>query len=248
MKKFLLSAVCACICITLVVPAYAATIQYAGTLAFINNPAGIPGISVGDLYSGQFTYGNSASDVTSPPVFDPQEAFYSFVGSPYSASISDGVSTVTNNQLRMDIENDITMDAGFASFLTALYGGSFSAGSLFDNWNINAWPDNAIIDPPGVVGDGDPDFYVGGGTFFSIDVTSVDSSLYSGTDFQALPPVLGSSNFGRFRIVQRNAAGNLLFDATGSLQSLTAVPLPSAVWLFGLGLLGLIGAVRKKAA
>jgi hypothetical protein len=200
------------------------------------------------LYSGQFTYGNSASDVTSPPVFDPQEAFYPFAGSPYNASISDGVTIVTNNQLRMDIENDVTMDADFASFLTALHGGTFTEGSLFDSWNINAWPDDAAIDPPGVVGDGDPDFYTGGGTFFSIDVTSVDSSLYSGTDFQALPPTLGGNNFGRFRVVLRDTDGTLLFDATGSLVSLTAVPLPSAVWLFGSGLLGLIGVAKKKYA
>lgn len=248
MKKFFLSTACVCLCLTLMAPAYAATIQYAGTLAFINNPAGIPGISVGSLFSGQFTYGNSASDVTSPPVFDLQEAFYSFVGSPYSATVSNGASTLTNNQLRMDIENDVVMDAGFASLLTALHGGTFTAGSPFDNWNINAWPDNAIIDPPGVVGDGDPDFYTGGGTFFSIDVTSVDSSLYSGTNFQAFPPILGGSNYGRFRVVQRDAAGVLLFDATGSLISLTAVPVPSAVWLFVSGLLGLVGVARRKKA
>jgi len=241
MMRFLLFAACACLYVT---PVYATTIQYVGQLAFINNPLGIPDISVGDMYGGQFTYGNSASDVTSPPEFDLNEAFYSFVGSPYSATVSNGVATVTNNKLRMDIENDVMMDAGFASFLTALHGDTFTEGSLFDSWNINAWPDAALIDPPG--GDGDPDFYTGGGTFFSIDVTSVDSYLYPGTDFQALPPALGGNNFGRFRLVQRDEAGNPLFDATGSLISLTAVPLPPAVWLFGSGLMGLVGAAKKK--
>ena len=234
--------------ISLMAPAYAVTIQYSGTLAFVNDPTGLSGISVGDSFTGQFTYGDSVSDVTSPPVLDPQEAFYSFVGSPYNASISDGTSTETNTQLRMDIENDVTMDAGFASFLTALHGGTFTEGSLFDSWNINAWPDVAIIDPPGVVGDGDPDFYTGGGTFFSIDVLSEDSNLYSGVDFQALPPALGGSSFGRFRIVMRDTAGTLVFDATGSLDSLTVVPLPSEVLLFGSVMLGLIGISRIKKA
>lgn len=232
----------------LVVPAYAVTVQYSGTVAFVSDPAGLSGVSVGDSFSGQFTYGDSVNDVTSPPILDPEEAFYPFVGSPYNASISDGLSTETNTQLRMDIENDIMMDAGFASFLTALHGDTFTEGSLFDNWNINAWPDIAIIDPPGVVGDGDPDFYTGGGTFFSIDVLSVDSSLYSGVDFQALPPALGGSSFGRFRIVQRDTDGTLVFDATGSLDSLIVVPMPSEVLLFGAGLLGLVGIYRIRKA
>jgi len=246
MKKYILSAICTCLYVTSIAPVYAATIQYSGTLAFVYDPFNLTGYSVGNSFSGQYTYGDSASDVTSPPIIDPNEAFYSFVGSPYNASISDGVETETNTQLRMDIENDATMDANFASFLTALHGDTFTGGSLFDSWNINAWPDNALIDPPDVVGDGDPDFYTGGGWFFSIDVLSVDSSLYSGVDYQRFPPSLGGSNYGRFRIVLRDIDGTLAFDATGYLDSLTAVPLPSAVWLFGSGLLGLIGISRRK--
>ena len=239
---------CTCLYVTSIAPVYAATIHYSGTLAFVYDPFSVTSISVGDLFSGHFTYGDSVSDVTSPPILDPNEALYSFVGSPYNASVSDGVNTETNTQLRMDIENNVTMDAGFASILTGLHGGTFTEGSLFDNWNINAWSDTAIIDPPNVVGDDDPDFYTGGGWFFSIDVLSVDSSLYSGVDYQKFPPPLGGSNYGRFRIVLRDTDGTLAFDASGSLDSLTAVPLPSAVWLFGSGLLGLVGIARQKKA
>jgi len=53
MMRFLLFAACACLYVT---PVYATTIQYVGQLAFINNPLGIPDISVGDMYGGQFTY------------------------------------------------------------------------------------------------------------------------------------------------------------------------------------------------
>jgi len=37
-------------------------------------------------------------------------------------------------------------------------------------------------------------------------------------------------------------------DSTGSMQlnSITTVPLPAAVWLFGTGLLGLIGFSKRK--
>lgn len=148
----------------------------------------------------------------------------------------------------MDIENDILLDAGGASFLSALHGEPFIEGSLFDNWNINAWPADAMVDPDGVVGDGDSDFYTGGGSFFSIDVVSTDSDLYSGVGFQAFPPELGGSNFGRFRVVQRDTDGALLFDATGALDSLTVVPLPAAAWLFMSALLGLAVAMKRREA
>jgi len=35
---------------------------------------------------------------------------------------------------------------------------------------------------------------------------------------------------------------------SGTVQSLAAVPIPAAVWLFGSGLLGLIGMARRKKA
>jgi hypothetical protein len=43
----------------------------------------------------------------------------------------------------------------------------------------------------------------------------------------------------------------MTFDDISNLAALgpmTAVPVPAAVWLFGSGLVGLIGVARKKAA
>jgi len=247
-QTFIKSFVPALLLTFLAAPTFAVTVGYSGTLTFISDPGGsvYSGASAGDTFSGHFTYGDSASDVTSLPEIEPEEASYPFSGLPFNASISNGTLSVSNTQLRLDIENDVLLDAGGASFLSALHGDTFTAGSLFDDWNINAWSADAMVDPDGVVGDGDDDFYTGGGIFFSIDVVSTDSDLYSGVGFQAFPPELGGNNFGRFRVVQRDTDGTLLFDATGELDSLTTVPLPAAAWLFMSALLGLGVKMKRR--
>jgi len=201
------------------------TVQFSGTLTFISDLGGsvFSGATPSDLFVGQFTYGRSVNDVTSPPEVSPEEGSYWFDGDPFGASIGDGTTSAISSQLRVDIENDLMLDAFDASFLTSLHGVPFTAGSLVDNWNINGWPASALVDPPGVEGDGDGDFYLGGGVFFSIDIVSTDSNVYSGVDFQAFPTPLSASNFGRFRVVERDTDGNLLFDATGTLDSLVAL-------------------------
>ena len=44
------------------------------------------------------------------------------------------------------------------------------------------------------------------------------------------------------------AAGSWSFDGTNLNYGVSAVPVPAAVWLFGSGLLGLVGVARRKAA
>ena len=198
------------------------TVRFSGTLAFVTDFGGsvFSGATASDLFEGQFTYGRSVNDVTMPPWVGPEDADYAFVGDPFVASVSDGVAAAINTQLRVDIENDLMLDAFGASFLTSLHGAPFTAGTLVDTWNVNAWSVDAIVDPPDVEGDGDGDFYVGGGVFFSIDILSTDSSLYPGVDFRAFPAPLGEPVFGRFRVMERDADGNVLFDGTGELDSL----------------------------
>jgi hypothetical protein len=198
------------------------TVRFSGTLTFISDLGGsrFSGATTTDLFEGQFTYGRSVNDVTRPPWVGPEDADYAFVGSPFVASVGDGATAAIDTQLRVDIENDLVLDAFDASFLSALHGLPFSAGAVVDTWNVNAWPADAIVDPDDVEGDGDGDFYLGGGVFFSIDILSADPALYPGVDFQAFPPALGPPVVGRFRVVERDVNGDVLFDATGELDSL----------------------------
>ena len=66
-----------------------------------------------------------------------------------------------------------------------------------------------------------------------------EGSLFANTNMQN-PPSLASLTGNRWRLVFENAAGNLV-RVQGALNSLTAVPLPAAVILFGAGLISLVG-------
>lgn len=66
-----------------------------------------------------------------------------------------------------------------------------------------------------------------------------EGSLFANTNMQN-PPSLGSLTASRWRLVFENAAGNIV-RVQGALTSLTAVPLPAAVLLFGAGLISLVG-------
>lgn len=83
-------------------------------------------------------------------------------------------------------------------------------------------------------------------------VDALDFSLYD--DYCGIPGAICDGN-GNFIGADANAPGSA-FNANGELinlegtviQDLSAVPVPAAVWLFGSGLLGLIGVARRKKA
>ncbi|MCC6142130.1 MAG: hypothetical protein IT389_16125 [Nitrospira sp.] len=66
-----------------------------------------------------------------------------------------------------------------------------------------------------------------------------EGSLFSNTNMQN-PPSLGTLTGTRWRLIFENASGNLV-RVQGTLNSLTAVPLPAAMLLFGAGLISLVG-------
>ena len=62
------------------------------------------------------------------------------------------------------------------------------------------------------------------------------------------------ANLGEFRGFSRNTADIFRLEMSGAVViddmviSYSSVPIPPAVWLFGTGLLGLIGVARRKKA
>jgi len=66
-----------------------------------------------------------------------------------------------------------------------------------------------------------------------------EGSLFANTDMQN-PPSLSSLTGNRWRLIFENSNGSLV-RVQGALNSLTAVPLPAAVVLFGAGLISLVG-------
>lgn len=97
---------------------------------------------------------------------------------------------------------------------------------------------------------------VDGGNYYARDfflnLLKPSSSVFAN---DALPATLpGSSPFspynnlmnpdGQFRLVFANSQGD--HTLIGNLTSLAAVPLPAAAWLFGSGVIGLIGLARRR--
>jgi hypothetical protein len=74
---------------------------------------------------------------------------------------------------------------------------------------------------------------------FDLNLDQEGGSAFSNVDLQS-PPSFGSLTGSRWRLVFENAEGNIV-RVQGGLNSLTAVPLPAAVILFGAGLISLVG-------
>lgn len=74
---------------------------------------------------------------------------------------------------------------------------------------------------------------------FDLNLDQEGGAAFNNVDLQS-PPSFGSLTSTRWRLIFENAEGNLV-RVQGGLSSLTAVPLPAAVLLFGAGLISLIG-------
>jgi hypothetical protein len=74
---------------------------------------------------------------------------------------------------------------------------------------------------------------------FRIELIDPTATAFGNDLLPSTPPSLSSFAASRFRIVFEDGSGNA--RVRGTLTSLTAVPLPTAVILFGAGLLALVG-------
>lgn len=74
---------------------------------------------------------------------------------------------------------------------------------------------------------------------FDLQLDRESGGLFTTTDLQN-PPSLSSLTATRWRLMFENSDGNVV-TIRGALNSLTAVPLPAAVILFGAGLISLVG-------
>lgn len=74
---------------------------------------------------------------------------------------------------------------------------------------------------------------------FDLHLDREGGGLFSNTNLQN-PPSLSSLTATRWRLIFENADGHVV-TVRGAINSLTAVPLPAAVVLFGAGLISLVG-------
>lgn len=202
----------------------AANICFTGTLGDIYDPSSTSmysGLTIGDSFSGCFTIGDSSTEASSI-VITPPGSDYSFTGSPYGGVINGGSTTTIGTESGVGIEDSGGMGDD-TIFLNSLYGTSIPYSTLYDGW----------------------DTYSSNSTQgFGFTLYSLDTSIISGLDYQILPFSLDQADYAMFYLEDTGTADTYL--ATGFLTSVTVVPIPPAVWLFGSGLIGLISIARRN--
>ncbi|MBA5867059.1 MAG: hypothetical protein GDA67_10255 [Nitrospira sp. CR1.3] len=154
-------------------------------------------------------------------LMSPVSGMFQFDNSPAVGGNYPGV--VSN--MTLNIGGYTSTYAPGANAVTIFKGIDLGGGSIGDRWRLVTAATGSAIN---------------GYSPFRFDLhLDREGSLFANTNMQN-PPGLGSLTGSRWRLIFENAEGNLV-RIQGSLSSLTAVPLPAAVLLFGAGLISLVG-------
>jgi hypothetical protein len=132
----------------------------------------------------------------------------------------------------MIFSNGATLDNGWEGDLNGLKNAGYTAGGTtytLNNQNYGVWG-NGLGAVPGST---------------NLYGTGIDQSGVALNQQVSLYGVTGNSSAGK---LQSYLLGSNLSLSNAGVLSVSSVPLPAAVWLFGSGLLGLIGVGRRKAA
>jgi len=219
-------------------PARALQVDWSGTLVDVGSDTGgglFAGSGVGDAFSGFFVYGASCATGCTTESF-PNETDYHFsLGSLFQAFVSDATRSTTFLGASVFIEDDLVLDAADAALVSGLLGTTVTAGTTADAFTLSAQTPDAAFD--------DATDRLLQGSLIEVVLASFDTSLFSDTSFQSMPPAIGSVDFAFFFIEQADA-GVTLYDAVGALDPV--VPEPGASLLIApLLALGLAARARR---
>jgi len=146
----------------------------------------------------------------------------------------------------------------FSGFTVGESNGDNGLGQLR---NFPGIVDGAITDGTGALGFTDNGDSIG--TFFSfnrqvtafgLDITTNPGSAMTIGGSVTDSIILGNDTASFWGVIDMDGIASITFSASGSPNvgfdavSYSAVPVPAAVWLFGSGLLGLVGMARRKKA
>jgi len=206
------------------------TIKFSGSITDIfidNGSARYSGLSIGDAFTGGFTYGSIEADATLPAALFPSNAYWEFDGGAFGANITNGIIPTDNSFVEIAMTNKDSMDIETASFLNPFTSVDLSAGWLFDEWGASTFSNSSNIG-------------------FGISLISVDASFYSNLSYQSIPPATFNNDIAVFYIQELDVNGNLIFETFGTLNTVSSVPLPAAFWLFVSGLAGIIPLFKRR--
>ena len=190
------------------------------------------GTSVGSSFSGAFTYDPSEANILGLDTSDgdstiePSDTWVEYLLGSGSGTITDGITQLSAANATHSITNNHPNDEPILSeTLSALLGKEVPLGTLHDGWSLHSHVGN-----------------VG----FSVAYTSLLTDMLGDLSFRPTPPWSppGSPPDSNNQIVEFyiNEGDEGVFFAYGTI---TTVPLPAAVWLFGSAL-GLLGWMRRS--
>jgi len=139
----------------------------------------------------------------------------------------------------IDLSTGVATRVGESNLNTFAHGMAFLDDTLYlNNGNANLY----TID----TGTGAATFVGGSGVQYNANGgINPDDGLYYGIDMSD-PSLDSNLNLNLINVSTGTAQGSIVLDR--QLHTLTFVPVPAAVWLFGSGLIGLVGVARRKNA
>lgn len=162
----------------------------------------------------------------------PETIFSGFIDdASASGAISDGTTLTSFSCLiaagGLTVSDNFELEAEEAALLNALTGFSlYSAGDILDGINI----------------EGDAATTSGGRIEIGLSYL-FDADTFNSEDLGNYPFDPDDVQLALFFIYEEDADGEAVYSAAGQLN---AVPLPSAVWLLGVGIMSLLGVARRK--
>jgi len=218
------------------------TVNYSGT---IGSHSGLSSdlhtlLPIGQTFTGSYTY-DSSYPSSSPS--GSNDKSYNGAISNFTVNIGSLYATLDNGAFRYinDRENPPAPHETEPTFYdTYIVQGRTDHSSLPTNVDTNIVLSNYVSE---TLNSG---YHL---RWLRLDVTDHNAGMLDDATLSGTPPDIAGLNM-RFEFGYQLDCCTGRTDVSGSIDSLavSTVPIPSAVWLFGAGLLGLIGVARRKKA
>lgn len=248
-KSFLAGAVCACLGFlgTVNVAAAPVTIDITATIDNVTGSYSTSGLAPGQSMTGTFIYDTDETNadfgaITTPSIVPGHEfsSFYEFSAPPYGMSLSvPAISGSFSNTtpLGVVVNDNLALTSGETNGLLA--NGIYDWIEILGSTTVEV-----CLQPGGCAPD---EFSPANGEEWTLALFA-DSGWFS--DGSVIPDNLPATYSALLVGFEFDAAGTEIGSVFATVNSVTvsAVPVPAAAWLFGSGLLGLLGIARRKGA
>lgn len=209
---------------------------FSGDIDFVlidDSPNLLTGLGVGTTVTGYLRYGTDSSDAIVTPHGD-NETDYLFTGSPYEVLLSNTLPAIGVSNTTVVVSDHTWIGGSGLSELGQILGVTIQDGDPFDGWTVRT--DEEPINGIAL-----------GCTFFAFN----NIGLLSDENYRSEPPAgIGGSGFDGavFRVLETDAAGNVIFAAIGGIDSYTVANVPELATLGMLAVGGLAMIRRRRAA